>query len=78
MNRIEKLRYWLLRKAFRAITGQIDYSIKAGDHVTNGKWELTTVEVIDVNWALLAVAVRLGPAGGVVVWPIWGLKKVAP
>lgn len=75
MTRIEKLRYWLLRKALRAITGPIDYSIKAGDRVTN-KWELNTLEVIDVNWALLAVAVRLGPNGGVVVWPVWGLKKV--
>lgn len=77
MNLIDKLRYWLLRNVLRRITGQIDYSIKSGDLVTNGKWTLTTLEVIDVNWALMAVAVRLGPNGGVVVWPVWGLKKVA-
>lgn len=76
MSRIEKLRCWLLRKALGAISGQIDYSIKAGDFVTSDRRGLTTLEVVAVNWALLAVAVRLGHDGGVVVWPAWRLKKV--
>lgn len=54
----------------------IDYSIKRGDVVENDGWTLTTLIVEDVNWALRAVALRLGADGGLVVWPANGLRKV--
>ena len=54
----------------------IDYTLKAGDVVTNGNWTLTSLIVVDVNWALRAIAVRLGENGGVVVWPAKGLRRV--
>lgn len=73
---IETLRSWLARKALRAVS-RIDYSIRAGDFVTHNRWKHTSLKVVSVNWALLAIAVQLGPDGGVVVWPAWGLKKVA-
>jgi Lar family restriction alleviation protein len=53
----------------------IDYSIKKGDTVYTKTWRLTPLEVVDVNWALSAIAVRLGPDGGVVVWPAAGMSK---
>jgi hypothetical protein len=28
------------------------------------------VQIIDQNWAVRSIAVRLGPAGGIVVWPM--------
>jgi hypothetical protein len=56
-------------------TGEIDYSLKAGDIVTSPRWSLTPLLVVDVNWALRAVALQLGPAGGIVVWPVRGLVK---
>jgi len=57
---------------------QIDYSIKKGDIVVNERWSLTELTVVDVNWALSAVAVQLGQAGGIVVWPATSLKKAVP
>lgn len=59
-------------------TSDIDYSIKAGDTVQTDHWVHSSLEVIDVNWALRAIAVRLGPTGGIVVWPARGMMKVAP
>lgn len=55
---------------------EIDYSIKKGDHVTDGRWVLSPLIVEDVNWALRAVALRLGEGGNVVVWSAEGLRKV--
>lgn len=52
-----------------------DHSLKKGDTVYNKTWKLTSLEVVDVNWALKAAAVRLGPTGGIVVWPVAGLSK---
>ena len=57
-------------------TSDIDYSIKPGDTVVTDHWTHSSLEVIDANWALRAVAVRLGPTGGIVVWPARGMKKV--
>lgn len=54
----------------------IDFSIKQGDIVKSINWELTPLVVVDVNWALRAVALRLGEQGGIVVWPVAGLRKV--
>jgi hypothetical protein len=56
---------------------QIDYSIKKGDIVTSKYWSLTELIMVDVNWALGAVAVQLGEGGGVVVWPTASIKKAA-
>lgn len=53
----------------------IDYSIKKGDAVYHKRWSLTPLEVVDVNWALRAIAVRLGPTGGIVVWSAAGISK---
>lgn len=57
------------------IDSLIDYSINKGDTVYTKTWSLTSLEVVDVNWALSAIAVRLGPDGGVVVWPAAGMSK---
>ena len=76
MRTLDKLRCWLLRQLFNAVTRPIDYSIKQGDIVTSQYYSLATLEIVDVNWALRSVAVRLGPQGAIVVWPVWGLKKV--
>ena len=72
---MNKIRCWLARKAFSTIT-RIDYSLKAGDHVTSDGWTISDLVVVDVNWALSAVAVRLGN-GGTVVWPAWTVRKVS-
>lgn len=61
--------------ASQAGTEEIDYSLKPGDIVVNDGWGLTTLTVVDVNWALRAAAVRLGPDGGTVVWPVASLRK---
>lgn len=59
-------------------TSDIDFSIKPGDMVQKDSWEHGPIEVIDVNWALRAVAVRLSPGAGIVVWSPRGMKKVTP
>ena len=71
---LDKLRCWLSRKSLGVIT-KIDYTMKRGDSVV---WKSTdmTVEIVDVNWALLAVAVRLSPKSHVViVLPAWSLRQ---
>ena len=67
--------------AIEALKGQktpedIDFSIKRGDVVTNGRWTISKLIVEDVNWALRAVALRLGNRGGLVVWPANGLLRL--
>lgn len=44
--------------------------IQNGDWVIYPRWIHGPVKVIDQNWALRAVAVQLGPNGGIVVWPM--------
>lgn len=44
--------------------------IQNGDWVTHPGWIHGPVKVIDQNWALRAVAIQLGPNGGIVVWPM--------
>ena len=73
---LSNIRYWLLCKALKALSPKLDYSIRKGDIVVHPTWTLTPLEVVDVNWALRAVALRLGPKGGIVVWPISNLRKV--
>ena len=45
-------------------------NIKNGDWVNHPEWRHGPVKVIDQNWALRAVAIQLGPDGGIVVWPM--------
>jgi hypothetical protein len=45
-------------------------NIKNGDWVNHPGWSHGPVKVIDQNWALCAVAIQLGPKGGIVVWPM--------
>lgn len=45
-------------------------NIKDGDWVHHPAWSHGPVKVISQNWALRAVAVQLGPKGGIVVWPM--------
>jgi len=56
---------------------KIDYSLARGDTVYSPYWGEGTrpVEVVDVNWALRAAAVRLAPKGGIVVWPVSHLQR---
>ena len=72
----DRIEYWLWHKAFKVIV-PIDYSLKRGDLVMARNWPYGPVEIIDINWALLAACVRLYPGGGLVVWPVWSLKKVS-
>lgn len=63
---------WLRRKA-----DPTDYSLKKGDRVTSQYWSHGAVEIIDINWALGAAAVRLNPegAGGIIIWPVKNLRR---
>lgn len=56
---------------------KIDYSLARGDTVYSPYWGdgARPVEVVDVNWALRAAAVRLAPKGGIVVWPVSHLQR---
>jgi len=56
----------------------IDYSLKKGDVCEVDNWTLGTVIVVDVNWALKTVAVKLGHDGATVVCPVESLFKVDP
>lgn len=69
-----KLRDLADRLEYKKLT-PVDYSLKKGDVVYEKTWRLTTLEIVDVNWALKAAAVRLGPTGGIVVWPVAGLSR---
>jgi len=51
-------------------------SVKNGDWVNHPGWSHGPVKVIDQNWALRAVAIQLGPKGGIVVWPM--RKNITP
>lgn len=76
----EKEQYF--RAIIASVTGTkdarpIDYSIKKGDIVYSKTWGggKEPVEVVNINWALKAIAVKLSPNGGIVVWPIEGMTK---
>ena len=58
----------------RLLYGKPDYSLKKGDRVVSRCWSGSVV-VVDVNWALRAVAVELAP-GSIVVWPVGNLKRM--
>lgn len=76
----EKEQYF--RSIIASVTGAkdaqpIDFGIKKGDMVYSKTWGAgkEPVEVIDINWALKAIAVKLSPTGGTIVWPIEGMTK---
>lgn len=54
--------------------------VKNGDWIMHPGWEHGPVKVVDLNWALGAVAVQLAPKGGIVVWSMrrGTLKVPAP
>lgn len=58
-------------------TSKIDFTLKRGDTVYSPTWSdgEKSLEVIDVNWALRAVAVRLAPNGGIVIWPATAVTR---
>jgi hypothetical protein len=51
----------------------IDWTLKEGDMVVT-LLSPEPIEIIDINWALWAAAVRLGP-DAIVVWPLWCLRR---
>jgi hypothetical protein len=51
----------------------IDWTLKNGDLVVDDYWP-TPVAIVDINWALQAAAIQLGP-GAIVVWPLWSLRR---
>jgi hypothetical protein len=51
----------------------IDWTLNNGDLVVDDDWP-KPLEIVDINWALQAVAVRLGP-DAIVVWPLWNLRR---
>lgn len=56
---------WLLGRK------RIDYSLKRGDRVWWPGTSFGTCEVVDVNWALRAVAINLRPPnGGIIIIPV--------
>lgn len=61
-------------------SNDIDLTLAKGDLVYCSGWGngKEPVEIVDCNWALRAVAVRLtpqSPTAGIVVWPINGLTR---
>jgi hypothetical protein len=54
---------------------QIDWTLKNGDLVVDDYWP-TPVTIVDINWALHAAAIQLGP-DAIVVWPLWSLRRYA-
>jgi len=75
----EKRRYVLASpgKADAEDAERIDYTLTRGDIAYSPHWGegRARVEVVDVNWALRAIAVRLAPNGGIVVWPASSLHR---
>jgi hypothetical protein len=54
---------------------QIDWTLQRGDLVVNPHWS-GPIEIVDINCALLAAAVRLRPnSDAIVVWPLWSLRR---
>ena len=51
--------------------------INNGDWVIHPGWKHGEVQVVDCNWSLKSVALRLGEGGGIVVWPMRkGMRKI--
>jgi hypothetical protein len=53
----------------------VDWGLQQGDVVYARNWP-RPIDIVDLNWALLAAAVRLSREPEcIVVWPIAGLSK---
>ena len=52
---------------------QIDWTLNRGDLVVGDYWP-KPIEIVDINWALHAAAVELGP-DAIIVWPLWNLRR---
>jgi hypothetical protein len=61
--------HYLRRYAYRR---RIDWTLNNGDRVISDGWP-TPIEIVDINWSLMAAAVRLG-LDAIVVWPLWNLR----
>ncbi len=62
---IRRFAYWLLGYH------QMDnVMVQEGDWITHRAWKHGPVQVVSMNWALCAIAVRLGKNGGIIVWPM--------
>ncbi len=61
----------------KILTAPIDYSLNKGDIVYNKRWGdgKSSLEIVDINWALRSAAVKLSARGGIVVWPVAGLQR---
>ncbi len=51
----------------------IDWRLKNGDFIVSDGWP-KPIEIVDINWALMAAAVQLGP-DVIVVWPLWSVRR---
>lgn len=62
----------ILRRIYFWLSGfeMMPSDIKQGDWVTHPGWSHGPVKVVDMNFALRAVAIQLGEKGGIVVWPM--------
>lgn len=69
-ERLSALALRLVRRLELASLEMMPMDIQNGDWVTHPGWRHGPVKVIDQNWALRAVAIQLGPNGGIVVWPM--------
>jgi hypothetical protein len=65
------LRY-LRRYAYRR---RIDWTLKNGEVVVSDHWP-QPIEIVDINWSLMAAAVRILP-DVIVVWPLWSLRRAS-
>jgi hypothetical protein len=53
----------------------VDWTLKRGDLVVHDDWP-STVQIVDINWALMAAAVRVDlDYDAIVVWPLWNLRR---
>jgi hypothetical protein len=51
----------------------IDWTLRSGEWVYSDSWP-KPIEIVDINWAVWAAAVKRGE-GCIVVWPLWSLHR---
>jgi hypothetical protein len=51
----------------------VDWTLKPGDLVVDDDWS-KPLEIVAINWAIYAAAVRLGP-DAIIAWPLWRLRR---
>jgi hypothetical protein len=70
MRKLQNFLRYVRRYAYRK---DVDWTLKKGDWVYSNRWP-TVVEIVDINWAMWAAAIRLGD-GDIVVWPLWSMYR---